>query len=72
MDILTLFGFLSVLVMLLSYTLEDRGPGWILLFAAACLASAAYALLAGTLPFAIVETIWAGVALRRWWRVRAR
>jgi hypothetical protein len=70
MDSLTLFGFVSVATMLLAYALEERGPGWILVFAAACLSSALYGLLAGTWPFALVESIWALVAFRKWWRSR--
>jgi len=66
MDPLTIFGFASVTIMLISYALERRSRVWILIFAIACLSSALYAFLAGTLPFTIVETIWAGVALMRW------
>jgi len=68
MDSLTLFGFISVATMLLAYTLERRGRFWILLFALACLSSALYGLLAGTWPFALVESVWAFVALHRWWK----
>lgn len=71
MDSLTLFGFISVATMLLAYTLEKRGRIWILVFALACLSSALYGLLAGTWPFALVESIWAGVAAHRWWKAGA-
>jgi len=67
---LTLFGFLSVTTMLVAYALEERGPLWILIFALACLSSGLYGLLAGTWPFAVVESIWAIVAFRRWRRSR--
>lgn len=70
MDIPTLFGFASVTVMLISYALERRSRSWILVFAIACLSSALYALIAGTLPFAIVETVWSIVALVRWKNAR--
>lgn len=54
--------------MVVFYALEDRSRGFTLAFAAACLAASTYGLLAHTWPFAIVELIWAGVALRRWSR----
>ncbi|MBI5283758.1 MAG: hypothetical protein HY874_01575 [Chloroflexi bacterium] len=52
--------------MLLFYALEGRAAAFVLLFAAACLASAAYGFLQGAWPFGVVEVIWSGVALRRW------
>lgn len=67
MNSLTLFGFISVSVMLVAYALEHKGRMWILIFAFACLSSALYGLLADALPFAVVETVWAGVAFKRWW-----
>lgn len=67
MNSLTLFGFTSVTIMLVSYALERRGRVWILVFAFACLSSALYGLLADAMPFAVVETVWAGVAVKRWW-----
>lgn len=71
MDSLTLFGFITVTVMLIAYALERRGRIWILIFAIACLFSALYGFLAGTLPFAVVEIIWTVVALRRWMTTKA-
>ena len=71
MDSLTFFGATAVSVMLIAYTLEHRSPAWVLVFAVGCAAAAVYAALAGTWPFAIVESIWSIVALRRWW-VRRR
>jgi len=67
-DGLTLFGFVAVGTMMLFYALEERSQGFTLAFAAACLASSAYGWLAGTWPFAIVELVWTGVAVRRWYR----
>lgn len=67
MNILTIFGAGAVALMLLSYALEDRSSWWVLVFALACAASSLYGWLAGTWPFGVVETIWALVALRRWW-----
>ena len=66
MEKLDLFGFAAVASMALCYALEARGPIFVLLFAAACLAASAYAVAIRSWPFAAVELLWAGVALRRW------
>ncbi len=68
MDGLTAFGALAVTLMLLFYTLEERDPAYVLAFAGACVASSVYGFLQGAWPFGVVELIWAGVALRRWYR----
>jgi hypothetical protein len=70
-DGLTVYGAVSVTAMLVCYALEDRSPAFVLAFAGACLASSAYGFLQGAWPFGCVELVWAFVALRRWWRVRA-
>jgi hypothetical protein len=66
MDALTLFGLLSVTAMLVFYALEDKGTGFILAFAAACVAASAYGFAQGAWPFGLVEAIWSAIALRRW------
>jgi hypothetical protein len=71
MDALTFFGLFAVTAMLVCYALESRAAVFVLLFAVACLASSAYGFLQGAWPFGIVELVWSGVALRRWWRRRA-
>jgi hypothetical protein len=58
--------------MLLFYALEPRGRGYVLAFAAACLAASAYGFLQGAWPFGIVEAIWCLVALERWRRATNR
>jgi hypothetical protein len=68
MDVLTIFGLFAVTAMLVTYALEDHSPWYILGFAVACLLGATYGFLQGAWPFGVVETIWAGVALRRWMR----
>jgi hypothetical protein len=68
---LTLFGFLAVGTMFVTYWLEDRSPWLVLVFAGACAASAVYGFLAGAIPFGIVESLWAMVALGRFNRRRA-
>lgn len=64
----TVFGFAAVGTMFATYWLEDRSPWFVLAFAVGCAASALYGVLAGALPFAVVETLWAGVALQRFRR----
>jgi uncharacterized membrane protein len=71
MSSLTAFGFLAVGLMFVTYWLEERSPWFVLAFACACAASAVYGALAGAPPFAVVETLWAGVALQRFQRRRA-
>jgi hypothetical protein len=68
---LTAFGFAAVGTMFATYWLEDRSPWFVLVFAAACGASALYGLLAGAAPFAVVETLWAAVAVLRFRKRRA-
>ena len=63
---ITLFGVSALAFMMTMYALEDRGPGFLLAFAAGCLLSSAYGFLVGSWPFGVVEMVWAAVALRRW------
>jgi hypothetical protein len=67
LDALTAFGLFAVTAMLVFYTLENRSPGFILAFAAACWLGSAYGFLQGAWPFGLVEAIWGLVAVRRWW-----
>jgi hypothetical protein len=69
-DTLTLFGAVAVTAMLLFYALESRSAGFVLAFAAACLACSCYGFLQGAWPFGVVEAVWCLVALRRWWHRR--
>jgi hypothetical protein len=68
MDRLTLFGLFAVAAMLIFYSLESRSRWFILAFAGSCVLGSIYGFLQGALPFGVVEAIWSGVALRRWWR----
>ena len=68
LDPLTAFGVASLGAMLLAYALEQRGRGWVLAFALACWASAAYGWLAGAWPFTLVEGVWGVIALHRYLR----
>lgn len=66
MSPLTAFGLFAVTAMLVFYALEERGPRFILGFAAACALGSAYGFLQGAWPFGIVEAVWTVVATRRW------
>ena len=72
MDPLTAFGALAVTAMMVFYALEARSPVFVLLFAGACLTASAYGFLQGAWPFGVVELVWSGVALRRWWQRHVR
>ncbi len=69
MDGLTLFGLSAVAAMLIFYALEHRSRWYVLAFAASCVLASIYGFLQGAWPFGLVEGIWSGVALRRWWRL---
>jgi len=66
--LLTIFGALALTFMMLMYALERRHRGFILAFACGCALSSAYGFLAGIWPFGVVEAIWAGIALRRYFQ----
>jgi hypothetical protein len=68
MDKLTLFGLFAVSAMLVCYACERRGRRFILGFAGACALGSVYGFLQGAWPFGLVEAVWAGVALHRWWQ----
>ena len=63
---LTAFGAAAVTFMMLMYALERRDRRFVLAFAVGCFLSSAYGFLAGTWPFGVVEVIWGGVAIHRY------
>jgi hypothetical protein len=65
---LLIFGSLAVGAMLVFYALEEQSPLFVLAFAGACAASALYGLLIQAWPFAAIEAVWSGIAVRRWAR----
>lgn len=69
---LTAFGAASVSFMVAMYALESRGRGYTLGFACGCLLSSVYGFLVGAWPFGVVEVIWAGVAVRRFYGRKGR
>lgn len=66
------FGVVAATTMVVSYALESRGAIWIAIFAAGCLATAIYGVLSGAWIFAILETVWAAIALQRFTAERGR
>jgi hypothetical protein len=59
--------------MLVTYALEKRSPWFILAFAGSCALGSAYGFFQGAWPFGVVEAVWSGVAVRRWYlATRAR
>lgn len=75
MSALSLFGLFAVTVMVICYALEKRHRAFILAFAASCVLASVYGFLQGAWPFGLVEAVWSGVALWRWWnapRIQAK
>ena len=70
MNPLTIFGLFAVTAMVVCYAFENRGMGWILAFAGACLLGSAYGFLQGAWPFGVVELVWSGIAIARWRKAR--
>ena len=68
MDHLTLFGLIADTAMLVFYALEDNSPWFIMAFAVACALGSIYGFLQGAWPFGVVEALWAGVAVWRWYK----
>ncbi len=67
MDLLTVYGLVSVTAMLVFYALESRSHWYILAFAFACVMGSVYGFLQGAWPFGLVEAVWSLTAARRWW-----
>lgn len=63
---LTAFGALAAVTMVVSYALEARHRNWLAVFAIGCLAASMYAVLSGAWIFAVLETLWAAIAVRRY------
>lgn len=62
---LTIFGFIAVAIMFLTYWLEHHSKWMVLLFAMGSALTAAYSGLAAVYPITVIEALWALVALRR-------
>jgi hypothetical protein len=64
---LTLFGLVAVALMLVFYSLEKRSHWFLLAFSGSCVLASLYGFMQGAWPFGLVEAVWSGVALHRWW-----
>jgi hypothetical protein len=71
MNLLTGFGLFAVTAMLITYALEAKSPWFILAFAGACILGSIYGFLQRAWPFGLVEAVWSGIAVRRWWLKRS-
>lgn len=69
---LTLFGSVAVAIMFLSYWLEPRSKWFVLVFAGASAATAAYSGLVEAYPITVIEALWSLVALQRFRRRHQR
>jgi hypothetical protein len=69
---LSWFGLFAVSAMLVCYALEERHRSFTLLFAASCALGSVYGFLQGAWPFGLVEAVWSGVAVRKWWLLPVR
>jgi hypothetical protein len=70
MDRITIFGLFAVSAMLVFYAMEKRSHWFVLAFAGSCVLASAYGFLQGAWPFGLVEGVWSGIAVRRWWSQR--
>jgi hypothetical protein len=70
MTLFSAFGLFAVTAMLIFYAIEEWSDWFILAFAGACLLGSTYGFLQGAWPFGVVEAVWAGVAVRRFWLKR--
>ena len=65
---LTVFGVIAVTIMFLAYWLEPRSKWMVLIFAGGSALTAASSGLVAAYPITVIETLWALVALQRFWR----
>jgi hypothetical protein len=68
---ITVFGVIALTFMMAMYALERRHVSFVLAFAVGCLLSSVYGFVSGAWPFGVVEFVWTGVAVSRYWRLRA-
>src|ERR1017187_5344347 len=67
---LTLFGLAAVTLMLVFYAVERRSHWFVLAFSVSCVLGSLYGFMQGAWPFGLVEAVWSGIALHRWWLER--
>ena len=66
------FGVVAAGTMVLAYGLETRHVLWVAVFAVGCFATALYGAVTEAWVFAILETLWGGIALVRFKRRQAQ
>lgn len=66
MTALSIFGLISVTLMLVFYALESKSHWFILGFTFSCILGSIYGFLQGAWPFGLVEAAWTLIALRKW------
>ncbi len=69
---LNVYGSVILTIMMIFYLIEDRSPYYTLLFGVMCIGTSAYGFLAGTWPFGVIEVVWAGIAVRKYLKVRSQ
>lgn len=62
---ITTFGIISLVFMMVMYALEQRHYRFIFAFALGCFLSSIYGFLSHAWPFGVTEAIWTVIALRR-------
>jgi hypothetical protein len=67
---ITIYGVVALTFMMVMYSLERRGPLFILAFSLGCLLSSVYGFLSGAWPFGVIEAIWSVIVLRRFARTQ--
>jgi hypothetical protein len=65
--VLTVYGVVVLTFMMVMYALERRNSRFVLAFAVGCALASSYGFASGAWPFGVVEVIWCGVALRRFY-----
>ena len=66
MTLLNASGLITVTLMLAFYVLEEPNNVYVLAFAGACALGSGYEFAQGAWPFALIEAVWAFVAVRLW------
>ena len=72
MSPLSIFGLISVTLMLIFYALEAKHHYFIFCFAISCVLGSAYGFLQGAWPFGAVELVWALIAFRKWVKIKSQ
>jgi hypothetical protein len=65
--VLTIYGVVVLTFMMVMYALESRDRRFIAAFALGCALASSYGFASGAWPFGVVEVIWCGVALHRFY-----